>query len=279
MVTILLAMPTPAIQVRDLHLTRQGTPILQGLSCTLPAGQCTALLGPNGCGKTTFTRVLAGQLYPTQGQATVLNQTLGQTNVHQLRQRLALINPASLNAGTPIVLPRLSATDAVLTGLFGTVALYQPVSDVQRDHARDLLTRVGLQHHLDQPFGTLSTGEQRRCLVARALVKQPELLILDEPTAGLDLAGREQVLAVIEQILAAPHPPTVLMITHHVEELSPRTQHVILMRDGRFTQQGPPADIITPEHLSETFGCKVFVKQTHGRFWLEVLPEAWLDLI
>ncbi len=279
MVTILLAMPTPAIQVRDLHLTRQGTPILQGLSCTLPAGQCTALLGPNGCGKTTFTRVLAGQLYPTQGQATVLNQTLGQTNVHQLRQRLALINPASLNAGTPIVLPRLSATDAVLTGLFGTVALYQPVTDDQRDHARHLLTKVGLQHHLDQPFGTLSTGEQRRCLVARALVKQPELLILDEPTAGLDLAGREQVLAVIEQILAAPHPPTVLMITHHVEELSPRTQHVILMRDGRFTQQGPPADIITPEHLSETFGCKVFVRQTHGRFWLEVLPEAWLDLI
>jgi iron complex transport system ATP-binding protein len=116
-------------------------------------------------------------------------------------------------------------------------------------------------------------------MIARALVHTPELLILDEPTAGMDLAGREQVLATVELILTRPSPPTVLMITHHVEELSPRTSQVLLMRDGRITQAGRPQDVITPESLTSTFGCKVFVKRIHGRYWLEVLPEAWMELV
>ncbi|MEZ6190171.1 MAG: hypothetical protein R3C45_02660 [Phycisphaerales bacterium] len=107
----------------------------------------------------------------------------------------------------------------------------------------------------------------------------PELLILDEPTAGLDLAGREQVLATIEQVLRQPNAPAVLMITHHVEELSPNTHRVMLMNNGRFTAAGPPEQIITPEKLSNAFGCKVFVERVHGRYWLQVLPEAWIDLV
>jgi iron complex transport system ATP-binding protein len=107
----------------------------------------------------------------------------------------------------------------------------------------------------------------------------PELLILDEPTAGLDIRGREQILATVELVLSGPNPPTVLMITHHVEELSPKTEQVLLMKDGRFIAAGPPEKVITPESLTETFGCKVFVKKIWGRYWLEVLPEAWLDLV
>lgn len=132
---------------------------------------------------------------------------------------------------------------------------------------------------MDHPFETLSTGERRRAIIARALVHLPELLILDEPTSGLDVAGREQVLATIEMLLSMQHRPTVLMITHHVEELSPKTSQVFLMREGRFVTSGPPKDVITPESLSQTFGCKVYVRRLHGRYWLEVLPEAWLDLI
>jgi iron complex transport system ATP-binding protein len=167
----------------------------------------------------------------------------------------------------------------VLTGYFGTVGLYDPVTAAQRDRADQALDQVGLGHRRTLRFNLLSTGEQRRCLMARALVHQPELLILDEPTAGLDVAGREQVLATIEQVMLQPDPPTVLMITHHVEELSPRTAQVLLMRQGRIVAAGTPGQTITPESLSAVFGCRVFVRRIHGRYWLEVLPEAWLDLL
>ena len=142
---------------------------------------------------------------------------------------------------------------------------------------------VGLGHRCDLRFSLLSTGEQRRCLIARALVNDPELLILDEPTAGLDLSGREQVLATIEQILERQEvpgndrPTTVLMITHHVEELSPRTQQVLLMKDGRFVTRGLPEEVITPVSLSDVFECKVHVRRNHGRFWLEVLSGDSMD--
>ncbi len=122
-----------------------------------------------------------------------------------------------------------------------------------------MLQQVGLHQRRDLRFGLLSTGEQRRCMIARALAHEPELLILDEPTAGLDLAGREQVLATIEMILAGAKPPTVLMVTHRVEELSPRTRQVLLMKEGRVVAAGPPKEVITPESLTSTFGCKVFV--------------------
>lgn len=141
---------------------------------------------------------------------------------------------------------------------------------------------VGLPHRMGLRFGLLSTGEQRRALIARALVHMPELLILDEPTAGLDLAGREQVLATIEQVLSQPNPrdaPAILMITHHVEELSPQTNRVMLMNAGRFIFAGTPDQIITPKKLGETFGCKVSVERVHGRYWLQVLPEAWVDMV
>ncbi|MCC7144909.1 MAG: ATP-binding cassette domain-containing protein [Phycisphaeraceae bacterium] len=275
--------PLPAVIASDLHVVRGSTPILQGLTCAIPAGTCTAILGPNGCGKTTFTRTLTGQIFLTQGSVTVLGQTIGQTDIRALRRRIGIVNPTTDMAGThfsgAVVDADLSAHQAVLTGFFGTVGLYDQPTDVQIHRADQVLQQVSLSHRRDLRFAYLSTGEQRRCLIARALVHEPELLILDEPTAGLDVAGREHVLATIEKILSQPSPPTVLFITHHVEELSPRTAQVLLMRDGRITHAGPPQDVITPETLTATFGCKVFVKRLHGRYWLEVLPEAWLDLL
>ncbi len=278
----------PAVMVSDLYVTRGQTAILQGIDCTLPAGQCIALLGPNGCGKTTLTKCLTGHMFITQGQVTVLGQTIGQTDVRALRKRIGVVNPVvdagAMHTAGAVVDAELTALEAVATGFFATVGLYDIPTHDQWARAEQVLKQVGLAQRLTHRYGLLSSGEQRRCLMARALVHQPELLILDEPTAGLDIAGREQVLATIERIMAQPGvpgvvPPTVLMITHHIEEISPRTALVLLMKQGRIIAGGPPREVITPESLTQTFGCKVFVKRTHGRWWLEVLPEAWLELL
>lgn len=269
-----------AVVAEDVHVVRGQTRILRGVSCTIAAGHCTAILGPNGCGKTTFTRTLTGQTFVTSGLVRVLGETIGRTDIRSLRRRVAVVNPtADMHVSGAVVSAELTSHEAVLTGFFGTIGLYDTPSREQNDRAEKLLQRVGLGQRCDLRYALLSTGEQRRCLIARALAHLPELLILDEPTAGLDLAGREQVLATIEAILSAPNPPTVILITHHVEELSPRTQCVLMMRDGVITASGPPDQVITPESLTETFGCKVFVKKLHGRYWLEVLPDAWLDII
>jgi len=257
--------------------------ILDDFHCRIPRGACCALLGPNGCGKTTFARTLLGHMFPTAGHVRVLGETIGQTHLPTLRQRIGIVNPTTDHHGAhvtgAVVDARLAAADAVCTGLFGTVGLYDQPTNQQRQHARHLLEHVGLAHRVDQRFGVLSTGEQRRALLARALVHQPELLILDEPTAGLDITGREHVLATLEQVLARRDAPAVLLITHHVEELSPRTSQVLLMKSGRVLHHGAPKDVITPERLSDTFDCKVYVRRVHGRYWLEVLPEAWVDLL
>ncbi len=268
-----------AVETNQVKVTRGQTSILRGVSCAIRPGTCAVILGPNGSGKTTLTRTLTGQMFVTSGTVTVLGETIGRTDIRKLRQRIGIVNPTAGYAGMSTVDDELSAHDAVLTGYFGTIGLYDNVTNEQHEHADHVLEQVGLVHRRDLRFSLLSSGEQRRCLIARALVHRPELLILDEPTGGMDVAGREHVLATIDQIMQRPDPPTVLFITHHVEELPPRTDHVMLMRDGMITAAGRPDTIITPEHLTQLYGCKVYVRQQHGRFWLEVLPEAWLDLV
>ncbi len=276
-------MPQPAVDIVDLHVQRGDTTILQGVNLSVPKGRCTVILGPNGSGKTSLVRCITGHMFPTSGRVDVLGQTLGATDIRALRRRIGIVNPTvdvgGVHAAGAVVDADLTALEAVVTGYFATVGLYDKPSEQQREHAAHLLAHVGLSKRVTHRYGQLSTGEQRRVMVARALVHRPELLILDEPTAGLDIAGREHVLATVEMILARRDSPTVLMITHHVDEISPRTVQVVMMRQGRVALAGPAEQVITPESLTATFGCKVFVRRIHGRYWLEVLPEAWLDLV
>lgn len=264
-----------AIRLTGVSLVRQDTPILQDIHWTVPRGACVAVLGANGSGKTTLTRVLTGYEWVSAGTVEVLGQTLGQTDVRALRQRISIVNPADRYG----VDGSLTAHEAALTGYFGSLKLYEKVTAEQRDHAEHLLRAVGLGHRLTHRYHVLSTGEQRRCLLARAMVRIPELLILDEPTAGLDVFAREHLLATIDQLHRSAEPPTILMVTHHVEEISPTASQVLLLASGRIAANGPPAEVITPERLSRALGCKVFVQKRSGRYWLEVLPEAWVDLL
>ena len=266
----------PAIDLRGVTVTRGDRTILTDITWSVPAGGTAAVLGPNGSGKSTLVRVVLGQMWPTRGAVAVLGQPFGETDLNELRRDVRLVQtggPLEADADEP-------AQHIVLTGFFGTVGLYHETTAAQRSRASALIQQVGLARQADQPFRTLSSGERMRCLIARALVVEPHLLILDEPTNGLDLVSREQVLATVAALVSrADRRPAVVVITHHVEELMPQTSSVLVLKDGRAAASGPPADVLTSAVLSDVYELPVEVSHQGGRFWLQVHPEAWRTLV
>ena len=270
--------PTPAIRLNGVGLRRGETWILRGIDWSIPQGACAAILGPNGSGKSTLTRILACHYWPTEGESRVLGVEFGDANLLDLRKSIRLVQPA----GPYDIDAELTAREVVLTGFFGTIGLYDTTDGAMEAEAEGLLRQVGLGHVRDHAYGTLSSGERVRNLIARALVREPRLLLLDEPTAGLDLLAREQVLATVQALFegAADHPrPTVVFITHHVEELPPATSHVLLLDRGRGAAHGTPEQVLRTEVLSPVYGCPVEVRQREGRYYVEVHPSAWGELL
>ncbi len=264
-----------AIRLSGVCLVRGETRILSDIDWVLERGECAAVLGANGSGKTTLMRVLMGFEWPSEGRVEVLGCVYGETDIPRLRKRIALVDPSERFA----VDHNLTARLAVLTGYFGTLSLYDEFTDEQSERARHLLDVVGLGDRCEHNFAVLSSGEQRRCLLARALVNIPEILILDEPTAGLDVAAREHLLGTIEQLHGLASGPTVIMVTHHVEEISSVTSQVMLLKGGRIAVIGGADEVITSDNLTDVLGCGVVVEKRSGRYWLEVLPEAWSELV
>jgi iron complex transport system ATP-binding protein len=264
-----------ALKMRRVGVMRDQRWILRDINWSVPAGTMAAVLGPNGSGKSTLARIAACHLWPTAGDVAVLGGNFGETSLPQLRHSIRLVQPA----GPYDIDPTLTAQEAVLTGYFGSIGLYDPVTDEMRQEADRLLHRVGLTSVAAHAYATMSSGERVRALIARAMVTKPALMILDEPTAGLDILAREQVLATVQMLFRLPHAPTVLMITHHVEELPPETSQVLLLKDGRTAVAGSIAEVLKPAILSEVYGCPVEVRSSGGRFYLEVHPSAWEDLL
>lgn len=268
--------PSPAIELRDVCLTRGETRILRHVNWNVPRGACAAILGPNGSGKSTLTRILACHLWPTHGDVCILGGTFGETNLLESRLDIRLVQAA----GPYDVEASLTAREVVLTGFFSSIGLYDAVTPAMEAEADRLLSQVGLTHVAAHTYATLSSGERIRSLIARALAVKPKLLLLDEPTNGLDLLAREQVLATVEMMFHGHHePPTVVMITHHVEELPPATTHVLLLDEGRVAAAGPPAEVLRPEVLSRVYRCPLEVRHSNGRYRVEVHPAAWKELL
>jgi iron complex transport system ATP-binding protein len=269
----------PAIDVRDVGVRRGETWILRGATWSVPAGACVAILGPNGSGKSTLTRILALHLWPTEGDVSVLGHRMGDANLAEVRRHVRLVQPA----GPYDVDPQLTAREVVLTGNFGTIGLYDAVMPEMEAEADRLLGNVGLAHVADHLYATLSSGERVRSLIARALVRRPALLLLDEPTAGLDLLAREQVLGVVQSMFEPgpndPPPPATVLITHHVEELPPATREVLLLSNGRVAARGTPEEVIRADVLAPVYGCPLDVRRGSGRFYIEVHPRAWDRLL
>ena len=266
----------PAINLQNVGLRRGETWILRQIDWQVPQGVCAAILGPNGSGKSTLTRILACHDWPTEGESSVLGSTFGDASLLDLRKSIRLVQPA----GPYDIDSELTAHQVVLTGFFGTLGLYDPTDAQMEAEADRLLMQVGLAHVRDHVYATLSSGEKVRNLIARALVREPRLLLLDEPTAGLDLLAREQVLATVQALFeTGDNPPTVVFITHHAEELPPATSHVLLLDQGRAAAIGPPAQVLQSEILSQVYKCPVEVRVQAGRHYIQVHPTAWRDLL
>lgn len=261
-----------AIRLTGVGFRREDRWILDDIHWTVPAGTCAAILGPNGGGKSTLTRIIAGHLWPTVGEVNVLGQTFGSVDLHSLRRELRLVQSSS-----PVEMdPDLTAMEVVITGYFGTLGLYDSVSSAMKHRAAEILDHVGLHQVAGHRYTSLSNGERMRTLIARALVVSPRLLMLDEPTAGLDLLGREQILATVQALFdAGGSPPTVLFITHHLEELPPATSQVLILSQGRAVAQGAPQQVLREEVLAPAYGCPMQIRQEAGRYYVQVHPGAW----
>lgn len=241
---------TQIIDCSDLSLIRQGKHLLKNLNWTLERGQNWAILGLNGAGKSSLLRVLTGEFWPSQGKIAVLGHHFGQTDMTQLRQKIGMVSS--------FIAERLPydmlAEQVVLTGLYKSSILYRQYGQEELQEAYDLLHDLKAQQLIGRRYRNLSQGEKQILLVARSLMANPELLILDEATSGLDLLAREKLLDQLDQISKRPNAPTLLYVTHHAEEITQTVSHLLLLKEGQIVAQGPKEDIFQPEILQSFYG-------------------------
>jgi iron complex transport system ATP-binding protein len=269
-----------AVEMRGVGIRRGGRWLLQEINWTVAPGSVAAIIGPNGSGKSTLARVLSGYMFPTTGEVRVFGQRYGQVDLNELRRSIRLVQ----TGGPYEPGGELTAIEAICTGADGTIGLFHELSANEVARAEMLLKKVGLTAVADRPWTTLSSGERVRALVARAFLRPPKLLLLDELTAGLDLLAREQVLAALQHISSMQHhgdgqATTMLMITHHLEELLPKTSQVILLSHGRGVASGAPSEVLNSQSLSSAYECDVTVEKINGRFYPRVDPSAWGELL
>jgi len=251
------------LSLSGVAVVRDGATLLADVDWTVREGERWAVLGPNGAGKTTLLQVASAALFPSRGRVELLGEVFGQVDLGELRTRVGL-SSALLADRIPV---HERALDVVITASYGVIGRWREAydsADVTR--AEDLLGRVGLRAFANRRFGTLSEGERKRVLLARALMTDPELLLLDEPAAGLDLGAREALMRLLTRLAAdASSPPTVL-VTHHPEEVPVGTTHALLLARGRAVAAGPVAEVLTGELLSRAFGLPLVVDHREGRF-------------
>ncbi len=257
----------PALRVRDLRKTYDnGTQALKGVSLEVAPGDFFALLGPNGCGKSTFIKLITRELYPlAQGDGAVAVKVLGQNRwqVDRLRSQLGIVTgDLSSNLAD---MPGLTVEQAVLSGFFASyvVPAFREVTADMRARVGETLAMTGALSLRDRAYAELSAGETRRVLIARALVNRPQALLLDEPSTGLDLVAREQLVATMRVL--AQQGITLVLVTHHIEEIIPEIERVVLLRDGRVLADGTRAELLRNEPLSAVFGGAITVVEQEGR--------------
>jgi len=258
----------PVLELRQVGRVFDGRTVLSGVDLTVGVGERWVVLGPNGSGKSTLVQIASLYLHPTHGTVRLLGQELGRTDVRRLRTRIGVASPSL----TAQLRPQLPAIDVVMTARHGALEpWWHQYDDRDRERARELLDLVGCLALAGQPIGQLSSGERQRVLLARALMADPALLVLDEPSASLDLAGREGLVAALTEVADAASPPS-LLVTHHVEEIPDNASHLLLLRDGAVLAKGPLTETLTADAISECFGLRLRLERRDDR-WTAWAPR------
>ncbi|WP_062292019.1 ABC transporter ATP-binding protein [Demequina phytophila] len=254
---------TEVLGFEGVRVRRGDNEILRDVSWSVSDTDRWVILGPNGAGKTTLLSIASARMFPTEGSATILDERLGDTDTRELRVRVGL-SSAALADRIP---PHETVRNVVMTAAHGVTGRWQEEYDsFDEDRADALLWAFGMADFAQREFGTLSEGERKRVQVARALMPDPELLLLDEPAAGLDLGGREELLEALRELAGDHRSPAIVMVTHHVEEIPVGFTHVLLLRDGAVVAAGPLESTLTSESLSQTYGMPVQLTAAGGRY-------------
>lgn len=240
----------PVLEVTDLRVERGHTAILRGVNWRVARGEHWVILGANGSGKTSLLKALTGFLSPTSGEFSVLGRTYGAADWRELRLHIGVVT----SAFTMSIPPSEVTLDTVVSGKYAQLDLWHAGTRADRTAALRLLRSAGLGHLADREWAYLSQGERQRVLIARALMARPQLLILDEPCAGLDPVAREKFLRFVEQLARRRGAPALVLVTHHVEEITPAFTHALMLRAGRVVAAGPRAEVLTSKNLSVAFG-------------------------
>ncbi|GHA81306.1 ABC transporter ATP-binding protein [Streptomyces termitum] len=257
------------LELVDVSVVRDGRALVDEVSWSVKEGERWVILGPNGAGKTTLLNLASSYLFPTTGSVTILGDRLGGVDVFELRPRIGMAGIAMAEK----MPKRQTVLQTVLTAAYGMTATwhedYDPVDEAR---ARAFLDRLGMNEYLDRRFGTLSEGERKRTLIARAMMTDPELLLLDEPAAGLDLGGREDLVRRLGRLARDPYAPSMVMVTHHVEEIAPGFTHVLMIRQGKVLAAGPMETELNSRNLSLCFGLPLVVERLGDRWTARGLP-------
>jgi iron complex transport system ATP-binding protein len=262
--------PDAVLQFEDVTVRRGTKTLVENITWTVEEDERWAILGPNGAGKTTLLQIAAATMHPTSGQVWVLGEKLGRVDTMELRPRIGMASAALAQR-----IPNAEAVvDVVVSAGYSVIGRWREAYgrvDVRR--AVKLLDRLGVGDLGERLYGTLSEGERKRVQIARALMSDPELLLLDEPAAGMDLGGREDLLRRLTRFANDPDAPATVLVTHHVEELPPGISHAMLLREGRIVAQGLARQVLTDENLSVTFGIDVHVERRAGRWYARAVER------
>lgn len=254
----------PVLEVQEVEVFRSNRRILGPITWRVHEGERWVILGPNGAGKTTLLQLIAALIHPTKGNVFILGEKMGAVDVFELRPRIGFTSSAMMD-----LLPNdEKVIDVVLTSAYAIAGRWQEEYDLwDESRAKALLNTFGVRELGERLLGTLSEGEKKRVQISRALMSDPEVLLLDEPAAGLDLGGREDILARITDYTSDEHSPVTIIVTHHIEEIPAGTTHALLLKDGSAAFSGPIQEVLTAKNIEEVFGVKVKIAFDGNRYF------------